>query len=131
MPEHQERYVTLALAGTGRDVGVSIVEVHLNLGDLLRELKIGERGVGYDLDDQGRVIENYDTSLFQRDFSSLPQVEAARRIWVPPPAQAMSGKDINGHDVLVAYDTIPPLGWWFSRKSQSRMPMRLRDELSQ
>jgi hypothetical protein len=25
----------------------------------------------------------------------------------------MSGKDINGHDVLVAYTTIPPLGWLF------------------
>ena len=43
--------MTLALAGTGRDVGVSVVEVRLSLGDLLRELKIGERGVGYVLDD--------------------------------------------------------------------------------
>jgi len=130
-----EPYITLSLAGTGRDASVSVAEVSLKLvWDLVRELKIGERGVGYVLDGQGRVIAHsemvaydpdslsgipriahVDIGLFQRDFSSLPQVEAARRIgtdaWLPPPARAMSGKDINGHDVLVAYTTIPPLGW--------------------
>jgi hypothetical protein len=121
-------YMTLSLAGTGRNAGVSVVEVSLKLvWDLVRELKIGERGVGYVLDGQSRLIAHSkmvydpdsvsgiriahsDIGLFQRDFSSLPQVEAARRIWVPPPAQAMSGRDINGHDVLVAYTLIPPLG---------------------
>ena len=109
-----EPYMALSLAGTGRDAAVSVAEVSLKLiWDLVRELKVGERGVGYVVDSQGRVIAHPVISLVLRntDFSSLPQVEAARRIWVPPPAQAMSGKDINGHDVLVAYDTIPPLGW--------------------
>ena len=75
----------------------------------------------------GIRIAHSDVGLFQRDFSSLPQVEAARRIWVPPPAQAMSGKDIKGHDVLVAYTTIPPLGWLFF----AEIPVEDADSLAQ
>ena len=84
-------YMTLSLAGTGRDAGVSVAEVSLtSVWDLVRELKVGERGVGYILDGQGRVIahSDFDThgpdtkerveSLFQRDFSSLAYVQAAR-----------------------------------------------------
>jgi hypothetical protein len=112
-----DAYMTLSVAGarfrSRPPQVVSVVEVSLLLlSVLVRELKIGERGVCYVVDSQGRVIAHPVISLVLRNtnFSSLPQVEAARRIWVPPPAQAMSGKDINGHDVLVAYDTIRPLG---------------------
>jgi hypothetical protein len=39
-------------------------------------------------------------------------VEAARRISTGVTrAQAMSGKDINGRDVLTAYALVAPLGW--------------------
>jgi hypothetical protein len=84
-------YMTLSLAGRGRDAGVSVAEVSLTfIWDLVRELKVGERGVGYILDGQGRVVahSDFDThardakerveSLFQRDFSSLAYVQAAR-----------------------------------------------------
>ena len=92
-------------------------------------MKVGERGVGYVLDGQGRVIAHsdlvtytrdaeghvvahLDTSMFQRDFSSLAHVQAARAAG----ASAATGKvqvarDINGREVLVAYTMIPPLGW--------------------
>jgi len=127
----------IPLAGTGRDAGVSVVEVSLLLlWDVVRVLKVGERGVGYVVDSQGqvfergvdyvvdsqgRVIAHHFVSLAVRntDFSSLPQVEAARRkveaarrgtstgIRTP----VMLGKDINGHDVLVAYTMIWGLYW--------------------
>jgi hypothetical protein len=51
--------MTLALAGAGRDAGVSVSVVEVNLllvWNLVRQLKIGDRGVGYILDDQGRLI---------------------------------------------------------------------------
>ena len=126
-----EPYMTLSLAGTGQNAGVSAVDVSLKLvWDLVRELKVGERGVGYVLDGQGRilahsdlvtyardaegrVVEHVDTSLFQRDFSSLAHVHAARA----PGAGSETGavqiaRDINGHDVLVAYTRVPgELGW--------------------
>ena len=117
-------YMTLSLAGTGRDAGVSVAEVSLTLvWDLVRELKVGERGVGYILDGQGRVIahSDFDThgpdikerveSLFQRDFSSLAYVQAARAAGAPGDGAVQIGRDLNGHDVLVAYTTIPPLDW--------------------
>jgi len=118
-------YMTLSLAGTRRDAGVSVAEVSLTLvWDLVRELKVGERGVGYVLDGQGRVIahSDFDThapdakerveSLFQRDFSSLAYVQAARAAGAGAGTGAVPiGRDLNGHDVLVAYTTIPPLDW--------------------
>ena len=114
-----------SLAGTGRNAGVSVVEVNLRLvWDLVRELKIGERGVGYILDGQGRVIahSDFDThapdakerveSLFQRDFSSVAYVQAARAAGAGAGTGAVQiGRDLNGHEVLVAYTIIRPLGW--------------------
>jgi hypothetical protein len=89
----------------------------------VRELKVGERGVGYILDGRGRVIahSDFDThapdakerveSLFQRDFSSLAYVQAARAAGAVGNGAVQIGRDLNGHDVLVAYTTIPPLDW--------------------
>jgi hypothetical protein len=130
-----EPYMTLSLAGTGtsHDAGVSVAEVSLKLVWQVVTAKVGERGVVYVVDSQGRVIAHPVISLALRnmDFSSLPQVKAARE-WLAgigkqlPErayrgfdsqgiAQAMSGKDINGHDVLVAYTTVRDssgiLGW--------------------
>ena len=119
-----EPYMTLALAGTGRNAGVSVVEVNLRLvWDLVRELKIGERGVGYILDGQGRVIAHSDythacdakerfESLFQRDFSCFAHVQPARAAGAGARTGAVQiGRDLNGHEVLVAYTIIRPLGW--------------------
>ena len=122
--------MTLSLAGTGRDAGVSVAEVSLMLvWDLVRELKVGERGVGYILDGQGRVVahsdivtyardaegrvvEHVDASLFQRDFSSLAHVHAARSAGAGTATGAVQiGRDLSGHEVLVAYTIIRPLGW--------------------
>jgi hypothetical protein len=99
-----EPYMTLSLAGTRLDAGVSVAEVNLKLiWDVVSQIKVGEHGQAYILDGQGRVIGHPDVSLVlaQRDFSSLPQVEAARRTntntGTAHGAQTMSGKDINGH----------------------------------
>ena len=139
-----EPYMTLALAGTGRDAGVSVVEVRLLLlWDVVRVLKVGERGVGYVVDSQGQVFErgvgyvvdsqgrniaHHFVSLAVRntDFLSLPQVETARRIGTGITG-AMSGKDINGHDVLVAYTRVSPVGWLFF----AEIPVEDADSLAQ
>src|SRR5262249_6792545 len=111
-------YMTLSLAGTGRDAGVSVAEVSLTLvWDLVRELKVGARGVGYILDGQGRIIAHSDfdahplDAKVQRAFSSLAYVQAARAAGAAGNGAAQIGRDLNGHDVLVAYTTIPPLDW--------------------
>src|SRR5215475_4949938 len=61
-----EPYMTLALAGR-RDAGVSIAEINLKLvWDLVMRLKVGERGVAYIVDAEGRVVVHPDGS-FQSD----------------------------------------------------------------
>jgi hypothetical protein len=124
-------YATLWLAGARRDSGVSVAEVGLKrVLDLIQQLKIGERGVAYVLDDQDRVIAHSDMfrpifttdgspidgdfSLFQRDFSALTQVQAAHAVDSGSvPETVRDARDIHGHDVQTAYASVsvPGLGW--------------------
>ena len=76
-----EPYMTLAIAGTRRDAGVSVAEVNLKLiWDVVSQIKVGERGHAYVVDAQGRLIAHPDISLVLRntDMSRLAQVNAAR-----------------------------------------------------
>src|ERR687894_1921896 len=76
-----EPYMTLALAGTRRDAGVSIAEVNLKLiWEVISKIRVGERGHAYVVDANGRLIAHPDISLVLRntDMSGLAQVRAAR-----------------------------------------------------
>src|SRR5882672_7576783 len=75
-----EPYMTLSLAGTRKDAGVSIAEVNLKLiWDVVSQIKVGERGHAYVVGSGGRLIAHPDISLVLRntDMSKLPQVQAA------------------------------------------------------
>jgi hypothetical protein len=75
-----EPYMTLSLAGTRRDAGVSVAEVNLKLiWDVVSQIKVGGRGHAYVVDMQGRLIAHPDISLVLRntDMSQLAQVRAA------------------------------------------------------
>ena len=77
-------------------------------------MKVGEHGIAYVLDGQGRVIAHPDIKLVQRDFSSLTHVEVARTAGSGPVTGAIQvARDINGREVLAAYAPVasPPLGW--------------------
>src|SRR6185312_4582499 len=76
-----EPYMTLAIAGTRRDAGVSVAEVNLKLiWDVVSQIKVGKRGHAYVVDAQGRLIAHPDISLVLRntDMSRLAQVSAAQ-----------------------------------------------------
>src|ERR1700691_445686 len=76
-----EPYMTLTLAGTRRDTGVSIAQVNLKLiWDVVSKIKVGERGRAYVVDADGRLIAHPDISLVLRntDMSKLAQVHSAR-----------------------------------------------------
>jgi signal transduction histidine kinase len=106
-----EPYMTLSLAGTRRDAGVSVAEVNLKLiWDVVSQIKVGEHGVAYVVDGDGRLIAHPDISLVLRntDMTKLPQVAAARS------GQAdlvQEGEDLRGGKVLSAYAPVAPLGW--------------------
>src|ERR1700744_584133 len=76
-----EPYITLSLAGTRRDAGVSIAQVNLKLiWDVLSKIKFAGHGRAYVVDGAGRLIAHPDISLVLRntDMSQLPQVKGAR-----------------------------------------------------
>jgi signal transduction histidine kinase len=110
-----EPYMTLSLAGTRRDAGVSIAEVNLKLiWDVVSKIKVGARGHAYVVDAQGRLIAHPDISLVLRktDMTRLAQVQAARQSQAGAAAEDIeTATDIQGRKVLTAYAPVAPLGW--------------------
>jgi Cache domain len=133
-----EPFMTLSLAGTRRDAGVTVVEVGIKLvWDVVSKIKVGEHGQAYVIDADGRLIAHPDISLVLRntDMTKLAHVQAAllaprnaqefdrARHPLPPRAQlsrptvgrstepVQDGQDIHGHKVLSAYAPVSPLGW--------------------
>jgi signal transduction histidine kinase len=110
-----EPYMTLSLAGTRREAGVSVAEVNLKLiWDVVSKIKVGEHGQAYVVDTQGRLIAHPDISLVLRntDMTKLAQVQAAKRAKTDTAANAIqTATDIQGHQVLTAFAPVAPLGW--------------------
>ena len=115
--KESEPYMTLAMARTGRNAGVTVAEVNLKLiWDVITGLKIGRGGYAYVVDREGRLIAHPDISLVLRntDLAGLPQVAEARAEASGDKAAfpgAMVAKGINGNSVLTAHAAIAPLGW--------------------
>src|SRR5580693_8143661 len=120
-----EPYMTLSLAGTRRESGVSVAEVNLKLiWDVVSSIKVGDKGDAYLVDAQGRLIAHPDISLVLRntDMSKLAQVQAARRTTEETTSdqEVQVAQDVQGREVLTAYAPVtpgspqlplPPLGW--------------------
>jgi two-component system, NtrC family, sensor kinase len=109
-----EPYMTLSLAGTRKDAGVSIAEVNLKLiWDVVSQIKVGERGHAYVVGSQGRLIAHPDISLVLRntDMSKLAQVQAARAGRTSEADSLQGALNIQGQEVLTASAPISPLGW--------------------
>ena len=109
-----EPYMTLSLAGTRKDAGVSIAEVNLKLiWDVVSKIKVGERGQAYVVGAQGRLIAHPDISLVLRntDMSKLAQVQAAQAKGGNAPDALEGALNIQGKEVLTASAPIAPLGW--------------------
>src|SRR5262249_15557356 len=99
-----EPYMSLALAGTRRDAGVSVAEVNLKLiWEVITGIKVGQRGQAYVIDAEGRLIAHPDISLVLRntDMTHLTQVKAARAAETGAQAEPVQGAtDIRGRSVL-------------------------------
>ncbi len=110
-----EPYMTLALAGTRRDAGISIAEVNLKfIWDVVSQIKVGDKGQAFVVDQQGRLIAHPDISLVLRntDMAGLPQVKAVLGDASASASEmAQEAKNLQGKDVLTAASMVAPLGW--------------------
>jgi signal transduction histidine kinase len=110
-----EPYMTLAMAGTRRDAGVSVAEVNLKfIWDVVSQIKVGEHGQAYVIDAESRLIAYPDISQVLRntDMSRLAQVQAARAGASGLAADDVQvAQDLRGRPVLTAYAPVPPLNW--------------------
>jgi HAMP domain-containing protein len=110
-----EPYMTLSLAGTRKDAGVSIAEVNLKLiWDVVSQIKVGEHGHAYVVGPAGRLIAHPDISLVLRntDMSKLVQVQAALAGQSGTDSDLLEGTtNLQGQKVLTASAPIAPLGW--------------------
>jgi signal transduction histidine kinase len=113
--QNAEPYMTLALAGSPRDTGVSAAEVNLTfIWDVISKIRVGEGGRAYVVDSRGRLIAHPDISLVLQntDLSHLPQVQAARAALSGEPGDTEpAARDLRGHEVLTSYAAIAPLDW--------------------
>lgn len=110
-----EPYMTLALAGSRRDAGVSIAEVNLKfIWDLVSEINVGKEGRAMVVDGIGRLIAHPDISLVLRkiDLSQLDQVKVAQGDNLGASTGVVeNARDLKGQQVLSAYARIAPLNW--------------------
>jgi hypothetical protein len=107
-----EPHVTLAVAGSRSDAVVSVVELNLKpMWDIVQQTKVGDHGVAYVVNAQGRVIAHPDSDVSKslRDLSSLAHVREARS--TPATGWARFARDMNDKRVVAAYARVPATGW--------------------
>ena len=108
-----EPYMTLGLAGRP-DAGVSVVELNLKrMWDIVQHTKVGDRGVAYVVDAEGRIIAHPDVGVGRslRDLSPLAQVQEART--TASMGSARIARDMNNQEVVAAYARVAgPAGWY-------------------
>lgn len=110
---NSEPYMSIAIRGPGNDIGIAEVNLKF-IWDLVSQIRVGESGRAYAVDDKGRVIAhpNLNVVLRNTDASLLQQVRTGRRASnVVPPEQEGAVKDLDGREVLAASAPIPTLDW--------------------
>jgi signal transduction histidine kinase/CheY-like chemotaxis protein len=110
-----EPYMSISMAGTRREDGVTVTDVNLKLiWDIVSQIKVGERGKAYVVDAEGRLISHPDISLVLRNtnLSRLGYVqEALISVFGSLPPRAEIAEDVLSRKVLTAYAPIAPLKW--------------------
>ena len=112
MRRESEPYMTLGMAGHRSDAGANIVELNLKpMWDIVRQTKVGDHGVAYVVDAEGRVIAHpdFDVGKSLRDVSSLAQVQEART--TPSTGSVRMARNMNDQEVVAVYARVAGPGW--------------------
>src|SRR5262245_45653482 len=113
--KESEPYLTLAIAGAGRNAGVTVAEVNLKfIWDVVSRIKVGTAGVAYVVDERGLLIAHPDIGLVLRktDLSQQPHVALALKKLRDPSVDVPTiSHNHLGREVLTAFAPISTLGW--------------------
>ena len=112
MRRESEPYMTLGMASHRFDAGASVVELNLKpMWDIVQQTKVGDHGVAYVVNAEGRVIAHPDFGLAKslRDVSSLAQLQEART--TPSTGSVRMARDMNDQEVVVVYTRVAGPGW--------------------
>lgn len=108
-----EPYMTLAVAGPGKNPEVTVAEVNLRfVWDLVTQIKVGKSGRVFVVDPKGRLVAHPELWLVLQntDMSRLPHVAAA----LSSSASISQGdvvEDLARHTVLSVNASVAPLRW--------------------
>ena len=112
MRRESEPYMTMGMAGHRFDAGASVVELNLKpMWDIVQQTKVGDGGVAYVVNTEGRVIAHPDLSVGKslRDVSSLAQVQEAST--TPSTGLVRMARDMNNQEVVVVHTRVAGPGW--------------------
>ncbi|HXH83812.1 MAG TPA: GAF domain-containing protein [Candidatus Tectomicrobia bacterium] len=111
--KESEPYMTIAMPQSGG--GVTVAEVNLKfIWDVVSQIKIGDKGLAYAVDNAGNLVAHPDISLVlqKTNLSGLRQVRAALATAAGASADDVTiAADPRGREVLTAHSIIGPLGW--------------------
>ena len=108
-------HMTIAVPEQLPGRGAIVADVDLrSVIDAIDRAHVGATGYAYAVDAQGDLIAHPDKNLVlgHANVSSLPQVADALTASTRSGAVVTNGRDPNGVEVLSAYQSIDPPGWW-------------------
>ena len=109
-------HMTIAVAEHTPGHGVIVADVDLGtVLDGIEQARIGQAGYAYAVDSAGELIAhpNKNLVLSHTNFASLRQVQAALHAPTTVRADVVpSGRDLDGNEVLSAWQHVDPPGWW-------------------
>jgi signal transduction histidine kinase len=112
---NSEPYMSLALAGARGDAGITVAEINLKfILDVVSQIRVGDRGQAYVVDDRGRLIAHPDIDLVLRgaDLLHLARVSSAPAVLAEAAEEPLEVVDgLQGRPVLTAHARISPTGW--------------------
>jgi signal transduction histidine kinase len=109
-------HMTLAVAEHAPGAGVIVAEVDLrSVNDAIERARIGISGYAYAVNSRGELIAHPDKNLVLKhtNLATLPQVQAALTGAATARADVViTGRDLDGVEVLSAYQRVDAPGWW-------------------
>lgn len=107
-----EPYMTIAVTGNRAATGVAIAQINLKLiWDIIAAIRIGDTGLAFVIDDEGRLIAHPDISLVLRGDNGSSDFDRIKSAIAAAQGSAVLTKDAGGKDVVAASARIPSLNW--------------------